>query len=49
MTQREKKQLVAKVIKKFVQNGYEITGFIGKPLSHFDEEKLKIILENENF
>ena len=49
MKAQEKKQLIAQLIEKCVQNGYDITGFIGKPLSYFDEEKIKVILENKRF
>jgi len=49
MKATEKKQLVAQLIKKYVQNGYPIENFKGKPLSYFDEEKVKAILENKYF
>lgn len=49
MKPRDKKQLVAQLIEKYVQNGYDITTFIGKPLSYFDEEKMKVVLENKYF
>jgi len=49
MKAKEKKQLVAQLIAKYVQNGYPIENFKGKPLSYFDEEKIKAILENKYF
>ena len=49
MKTTEKKQLIANVIEKLVLNGYDITPFIGKPLSYFDGEKVKKILEEDNF
>ena len=49
MKATEKKQLIAKVIEKLVLNGYDITLFIGKPLSYFDYEKVKKLLEEINF
>ena len=49
MKTQVKKQLIAKVIEKLVLNGYDITPFIGKPLSYFDEEKVKKLLEEDNF
>ena len=48
MEKKEKKQLIAKAIEIFVQNGYCIEEFIGKPMSWFDYEKLKKwVKENE--
>ena len=44
-----KKQLVAQLIEKYEQNGYPIKNFIGKPLSYFDEEKVKNLLQNKHF
>ena len=44
-----KKQLIANVIEKLVLNGYDITPFIGKPLSYFDGEKVKKLLEKDTF
>jgi hypothetical protein len=49
MKATEKKQLVAQLIEKYVQNGYPIENFIGKPLSYFDDEKIKTLLENKYF
>lgn len=49
MQPTEKKQLVAQLIEKYVQNGYDIKNLIGKPLCYFDEEKIKILLENKYF
>ena len=49
MKPTEKKQLVAKLIEKYVQNGYDISNFVGKPLSYFDDEKIKNVLENKYF
>ena len=49
MKTTEKKQLIVKLVEKYVQNGYNITEFIGKPLSYFDEEKIKVLLENKYF
>ena len=49
MKTTEKKQLIAKVIEKLVLNGYDITPFIGKPLSYFDGEKVKKLLEEDKF
>ena len=45
MKTTEKKQLIAKVIEKLVLKGYDITPFIGKPLSYFDYEKVKKLLD----
>ena len=36
-----------KVIEKLVLNGYDIINFIGKPLSYYDFEKVKKLLEEE--
>ena len=47
MEATEKKQLIAQLIEKYVQNGYDITEFIGKPLSYFNGEKIKTLLENK--
>ena len=47
MKSTEKKQLIAQLIEKYVQNGYDIKIFIGKPLSYFDEEKIEALLENK--
>ena len=49
MKTTEKKQLIAKVIEKLVLNGYDISPFIGKPLSYFDYEKVKKILDEDKF
>ena len=49
MKTKEKKQLIANVIEKLVLNGYDITPFIGKPLSYFDGEKVKKLLEEDKF
>ena len=49
MKAKEKKQLVAQLIAKYEQNGYPIKNFIGKPLSYFDEEKVKNLLQNKHF
>ena len=49
MKTQEKKQRIANVIEKLVLNGYDITPFIGKPLSYFDGEKVKKLLEDDNF
>ena len=49
MKAKEKKQLVAQLIAKYVQNGYNIENFKGKPLSYFDEEKVKNLLQNKHF
>ena len=49
MKTQEKKQLIAQLIEKYVQSGYDITEFIGRPLSYFDEEKIKVLLENKHF
>lgn len=48
MKTKEKKQLIARAIEAFVKNGYCIETFIGKPISYFDEEKLKIIIKDLN-
>lgn len=48
MTTKEKKQLIAQLIKKYVQNGYCIEQFIGKPIAWFDGEKIKELLENKH-
>ena len=49
MKATEKKQLIAQLIEKYEQNGYPIKNFIGKPLSYFDEEKVKNLLQNKHF
>ena len=49
MTTTEKKQLIASVIEKLVLHGYDITPFIGKPLSYFNYEKVKKLLEEDKF
>lgn len=49
MQPTEKKQLVAQLLKKYVQNGIDIKNLIEKPLCDFDEEKIKILLENKHF
>ena len=49
MTTTEKKQLIASVIEKLVLHGYDITPFTGKPLSYFDYEKVKKLLEEDKF
>ena len=46
---KEKKQLIKEVIEKLVLNGYDITPFIGKPLSYFNYEKVKKLLEEDTF
>ena len=49
MKTTEKKQLIAQLIVKYVQSGYDITEFIGRPLSYFDEKKIKALLESKYF
>ena len=49
METKVKKQLIVQLVEKYVQNGYDITEFIGRPLSYFDEEKIKVLLENKYF
>ena len=49
MKTAEKKQLIKEVIEKLVLNGYDIIDFIGKPLSYFDGEKVKKLLEDDKF
>ena len=49
MKATEKKQLIVKLVEKYVQNGYNITEFIGKPLSYSDEKKIKALLESKYF
>ena len=49
MTTTEKKQLIASVIEKLVLHGYDITPFIGKPLSYFNYEKVKNYQKKINF
>ena len=49
MKATEKRRLIAQLIEKYVENGYCIEQFIGKPLSYFDEEKIKELLENKYF
>ena len=49
MTTTEKKQLIASVIEKLVLHGYDITLFIGKPLSYFNYEKEKKVLKEDKF
>ena len=48
MEANEKIQLIAELIKKYVESGYCIEQFIGKPISWFDEEKTKELIENKN-
>ena len=47
MKTTEKKQLIAEVIKIYVLHGVDITPFIGKPLSYFDYEKVKKLLDED--
>ena len=49
MKTTEKKQLIAQLLIKYVQSGYDITEFIGRPLSYFDEKKIKALLESKYF
>ena len=49
MKTTEKKQLLKEIIEKLVLNGYDIIEFIGKPLSYFDYEKVKKLLEEDKF
>ena len=49
MKTQEKKQLIAKANEKLVLNGYDITPFIGKPISYFNYEKVKKLLEEDKF
>ena len=49
MKATEKKKLIAQLLEKYVQNGSPIENFIGKPLSYFDEEKVKNLLKNQHF
>ena len=49
MKTTEKKQLLKEVIEKLVLNGYDIIDFIGKPLSYYDFEKVKKLLEEDKF
>ena len=49
MKTTEKKQLLKGVIEKLVLNGYDIIDFIGKPLSYYDFEKVKKLLEEDKF
>ena len=49
MKTKEKKQLLKEVIEKLVLNGYDIIDFIGKPLSYYDFEKVKKLLEEDKF
>ena len=49
MKTQEKKQLIKEVIEKLVLNGYDIIEFIGKPLSYWDYEKVKKLLEEDKF
>ena len=49
MKTAEKKQLIKEVIEKLVLNGYDIIEFIGKPLSYWDYEKVKELLEEDTF
>ena len=49
MKTQKKKQLIANMIEKLVLNKYDITPFIGKPLSYFDGEKVKKLLEEDKF
>ena len=49
MKTTEKKQLLKEVIEKLVLNGYDIIDFIGKPLSYYDFEKVKKLLEEDTF
>ena len=49
MKTEEKKQLLKEVIERLVLNGYDIIDFIGKPLSYYDFEKVKKLLEEDTF
>ena len=49
MKTTEKKQLIAQLIEKYVQSGYDIKEFIGRPLSYFDEKKIEALLESKYF
>ena len=49
MKTAEKKQLIKEVIETLVLNGYDIIEFIGKPLSYWDYEKVKKLLEEDKF
>ena len=40
LTTNDKKQILAKLIEAMVANGYDITPYIYKPLSHWDYEQL---------
>jgi len=47
---KEKKQLLARLIELHILTGYSIIGFIGKPLSYFDFDKVNYqikLMENE--
>jgi len=41
MKKTEKIKLLADFIEKHVQCGYSIEGFVGKPLSYFDYDKVQ--------
>jgi len=45
MGTKEKKQILAIFIEKHVQCGFSITGYMGKPLSYFDFDKVKSRIE----
>jgi len=40
MKPQEKKNLIAQLLEYYVRGGYDITEFIGKPLSYFDYEAI---------
>ena len=48
METNKKIQLIAELIKKYVESGYSIEQFIGKPITWFDEEKTKELIKNKN-
>lgn len=45
MKTKEKKALLARLIELSVHLGEDITGLIAKPLSYFDWEKVKSVVE----
>jgi hypothetical protein len=42
MTPKEKRKLLARLFFLLIQTGYDIEDLIGKPLSYFDYDKIKL-------
>lgn len=45
LTNKEKKQLIVRLIELHYQLCYDFTDLIAKPLSYFDYEKVKIAIQ----